>query len=479
MTKDTPLRCRADLLAFYRFLRPGDPSSRTADLVRDLRFQIGPSPVPANHRDRRQLPEIGQDEAIEAFIGILDHCRRLRRLHIVQLEWDLQVPPSLLFHTLSHLTLLEDLEINLDEEVEPVDLHQLAALPLRRLTCLWAPRMAPQFGEFAAIAPLARTLVELDLPMYAHKCKLFNATFPSVRKVALWVPRGRAFVTGLCSTFPGLSHLTLRGQCPWTHQWGTWIVHGGEATNETIRETHVEQWKGLPGAWPDLAVVRVEDPRTAYLLGLDRSVASLSLAWLSYTPESAFVTAVEDTHPTCVEFVMDLPTYMGSMSVGGGPYGALSQLDSISSLQYLVVHLRKFSIQMLCGESVEPIHLLASALEDLPVTHLVIKLDLGPFGLHVMERDRVHTVVDYGQDVYNAEDGVKLLDAAETWATLIAGSSRTLQWIAVYVPRDRVRSWEVSRQAGGEEDELEAALWELEEDEAWDVLSAESLREFM
>ncbi len=360
MTKDMPLRCGPDLVAFHHFLRTGDPYSRTADLVKDLIFHLGPSLSPADNPNRHQLPEIDHDEGIEAFIGILDHCRHLRRLHMM-VQWEPQVPPSLLFHALSNLTLLEELDMNLDEEMETVDLLQLVNLPLRRLACLCPPRMAPQFGHFAVFGPLARTLVELDLPMYAHKCKLLGATFASVRKLGLWVPRGRAFVHDLHSAFPNLSHLTLRGQCPWTHQWGTWIVGGGEATNETIRTTHVEQWKELSGGvWPALKVIRVEDPRTAYLLGLqDRYITSLSLTWLSYTPEHVVLTAVEDTHPTCIEFVMDLETYTGSMSVGGGPYGVLSQLvglpDAISSLRYVIVHLRRFSIQPLCVERAEPI----------------------------------------------------------------------------------------------------------------------------
>ena len=351
VTKDTPLRCRADLVAFYRFLRAGDPTSHTADLVKDLRFQV--RPALAFDLGDGSNPEIGQDEAIEAFIGILDHCRHLRRLHMIQ--WEYQVPPSLLFHALSHLTVLEDLEINLDEEVEAVDLLQLVGLPLRRLAVLCAPRMAPQFGHFAAIAPLARTLVELELPVYAHKCRLLNATFASVRKLSLWVPRGRAFVNDLCCTFPSVSHLALRGQCPWTHQHGMWVVEGGEEANEVVRETHVEQWKGLAGVWPDLAVIRVEDPRTVYLLGLGgRTIPSLSLAWLSFTPEHVLPTAVEDTHPTCIQFVMDVVTYMGSLSVGGGPFAALSHLagrsDAIPSLRYLVVHMRRFTIEQLCTE---------------------------------------------------------------------------------------------------------------------------------
>ncbi|KAM5538046.1 hypothetical protein V8D89_008243 [Ganoderma adspersum] len=343
--------------------------------------------------------------------------------------------------------------------------------------------MAPQFGHFAAIAPLARTLVELELPIHAHKCKLLNATFASVRKLGLWVPRGRAFVNDLCCTFPSVSHLTLHGQCPWTHEYGMWVVEGGEGANEVVRETHVEQWKGLAGVWPDLAVVCVEDPRTAYLLGLGgRAIPSLSLAWLSCTPEHVFPTAVEDTHPTCIQFVMDVVTYMGSLSVGGGPFAALSHLasrpDAFSSLRYLVVHIRRFTIQQLCTEYAD--QLLASALEDLPITHLVLKLDYGPFHLDTVHSERTNPAADYGQDTYDKGEGIELLDAVETWATLIAGTSRTLQWIAVYVPRDRVRSWEVSRQAlGGEEGEAEAALWELDEEEAWDVLWAEPLREFI
>ena len=137
------------------------------------------------------------------------------------------------------------------------------------------------------------------------------------------------------------------------------------STNETIRAMHVDQWKspGLSGAWPALAVLRVEDPRTAYLLGLDRPVAALSLAWLSYTPEHVFVTAVADTHPACVEFVLDLPSYMGSLSVGAGPYAALAHLgerpDATASLRYIVVHLRRFTVPLLCAEQAEPIVCLA------------------------------------------------------------------------------------------------------------------------
>ena len=115
-------------------------------------------------------------------------------------------------------------------------------------------------------------------------------------------------------------------------------------------------------------------------------------------------------------------------------------------------------------------------MEELPITHLVIKLDYGPFILDSLSRERTNPAADYGQVTYEKGEGIELLDAAETWATLIAGTSRTLQWIAVYIPRDRVRSWEVSRQ---EEGEADVALWELDEEEAWDVLSAEPLRDFI
>ncbi len=111
----------------------------------------------------------------------------------------------------------------------------------------------------------------------------------------------------------------------------------------------------------------------------------------------------------------------------------------------------------------------------------MIKLDLGPLYMDsIRRRDRMDAIVDYCQGTsYNSEDGIKLLDAAEAWATLIAGTSRTLQWIAVYVPRGRVRCWEVSRQVGAEEGEWEAALWEIDEVEAWEGLLAEPLREFI
>ena len=108
----------------------------------------------------------------------------------------------------------------------------------------------------------------------------------------------------------------------------------------------------------------------------------------------------------------------------------------------------------------------------------MIKLDYGPFILDSLSRERTNPAADYGQVTYEKGEGIELLDAAETWATLIAGTSRTLQWIAVYIPRDRVRAWDVSRPARGEEGEAEVVLWELDEEEAWDVLSVEPLREF-
>ena len=367
MTKDMPLRCGADMVAFYRFLRIGDPSSRTADLVKDLRFQLDRSSLPTDYLEYEQLPSLClEGEAIAAFTCILDRCRHLRCLHLVQ--WEPQVPPYVLFHALSNLTLLEELVMKLDYDVRTEDLRRLVNLPLRRLVCLCAPRMASQFNHFAALGPLAKTLVELDLPLYAHKCGSLNATFPAVRKLGLCVPRGRAFVNDLYPAFPNLTHLTLHGQCPWTHQHGMWVVDGGEEINETVRAMHVEQWEGLSGVWPSLTTIRVEDPRTAYLLGLRRSVASLSLTWLSHTPRHVFLTAVEDTHPTCLEFVIDHATYMGSMSVGGGPFGALSQLadrpEAISSLQYVVVYLRRFDISALRGKRIGPIVSLTISVAD-------------------------------------------------------------------------------------------------------------------
>ncbi|KAI1791650.1 hypothetical protein LXA43DRAFT_1009939 [Ganoderma leucocontextum] len=481
-TKDMPLRCAADLVAFYRFLRIGDPSSRTAVLVKDLRFELQPDLLRDANSNGYQLPGIDLSEAVEAFTGILDHCRHLRRLHMVR--WYPPVPPSLLYHALSNLTDLEELELNIDQDVETQDLLRLANLPLRRLVCLCAPQMASQFRHFAVFGPLARILVELELPMYAHKCKFLGATFISVRKLALWVSRGRAFVHDLHPTFPNLSHLTLRGQCPWGHPHGRWVNENGEATNEEIRRTHTEQWKGVSGAWPSLKSIRVEDPRTAYLLVLNRSVPCLSLTWLSNTPEHVFPTAVADTRPTCLEFVIDQQSYMGSLRVRQGPYVGLLELAgrpaATSSLRYLVVYFRRFNIpsERWCVEDADIIHLLASAVANLPVTHLMIKFDFGSLYLDSIHRNRRDAIVNYLQYTYDNEDGIKLLNVAETWVTELAGSSRTLQWIGVYVPRDRIRCWEVFRQAGGEEGEWETTLWEVDEDEAWEPLSAEPLREF-
>ena len=120
-------------------------------------------------------------------------------------------------------------------------------------------------------------------------------------------------------------------------------------------------------------------------------------------------------------------------------------------------------------------------MEDLPLTHLVIKLDLGPQYSDIVVRDSTNAIVGYSQDnhCYNHEDGDQLLDAAETWAIQLAETSRTLRWIAVCVPWDRIRCWEISHQAGETEGEWEAGLWETDEDEAWRSLSAEPLWEFL
>ncbi|EJF66280.1 hypothetical protein DICSQDRAFT_177628 [Dichomitus squalens LYAD-421 SS1] len=432
-TKDTPLRRALDVVSFYHFLRIGDSISRRAARVKVLRFEIGDA------ADLYQLPDISPGEVINAFTEILHHCRDLRRLQMIQ--WYYQVPPSHIYRSISHSGLLEELELNVVEEVEEEDVLQLANLPLRTLLCSSTARVSSKPRDYAVLGtgPLARTLVEVQLPLPAHACTLLGATFNSVRKLRISVPRHSTFVNDLRITFPNISHLTLLGQCPWHDPRRPWASRHAEDGNDVIRQAHQQQWKDDPNMLPALKYVRVEDPRAAYILGLNKPISWISIKWLSYTPSHIFPDVIAHTHPTSLEFVLDNPNYRGSLLIDNGPFGGLQELadrpGAVSSLRCLTIHFRCFMIPSVERDLDEALDMLESVLRHLPISHLMLKLDTGPV---------YPDFLDYIKETYDPQEGVEILDAAEGWAELMAeassGSECTFRRTAFAVGSSLVRS---------------------------------------
>ena len=342
-TKDAPLRYAADIISFYRFLRVDDLKSRRATRVKALCFEVGDAAV-LYHTSNG----IDPDEAIDALIAILHHCRQLRHLRMIQ--WYYQVPPSHIYRAISSFEHLDELQLNIMDDILEEDVLRLANLPLRRLTCLSIRRALLNPENYMALGRgrLATTLVELQLPVQPQICKMLGATFSSVRKLGLSAPKHSTFVNDLQLIFPNISHLTLLGHCPWDDPRRTWADGNAEDRNEAIRQTHQQQWNDTPSMWPDLKYVHVADPRAAYLLGLKKSVPWISINWMCYTPAHIFPMILEDTRPTALEFVLDDSNYYGSLQIPQGPFDGLRQLTDrpgvVSSVRYLVVHFRRFTV---------------------------------------------------------------------------------------------------------------------------------------
>ena len=109
-------------------------------------------------------------------------------------------------------------------------------------------------------------------------------------------------------------------------------------------------------------------------------------------------------------------------------------------------------------------------LRQFPITHLMLKLDTGPVYPDFVSRIK---------ETYDADEGAEILESAEGWAEVMAEGSHTLQWVGVYVPKDRIRCWELSRQATHEENVPMVSLHEVDDGRAWEMLTGDRLREFI
>ena len=312
------LRTPRQLLSLLEFLRIWMPQSR-APLVKDLHFSLAEHrvpqdkasyfelylrepayfTVPSNPLQEEHLLRASRNQALEAFLVILQHCCELRRLQID--HWFEDVPTIPLYRAISNLTALEELRMPMVPRSRWYGDFKLANPSLRKLV-LRPGRWHEIPDALTLLQPFSSTLVELDIPV----CRWTrpSAAFLNVRKLAIEFPASEDVVLDLAHTFPNLTHLSLGG----TRNFHLCHALSSRADEDRLREHSQYQWHALVGSdtstrpWPSLVAVRAASACGLYTLALPCKVPRVSVAYAAGDPaEDMLPRILADTSPTCLE----------------------------------------------------------------------------------------------------------------------------------------------------------------------------------
>ena len=344
-----PLKTAEQVLSFHRFLRLDRPSTSRASFIKELNFGLEEYRAPLNkasyfnlhdhettHADivpqahplmEEQLLRANRNSALEAFLRILQHCGNIQRMRVD--NWFDDVPMAPLYPAIAALSKLEDLRMPmLPRSQWGTEVH-LAQLPLRKL--VFRPGRWFEIPEMlTALQPLAATLVELDIPVCRWMAP--GVAFPNVRKLGIEFPASEDVVSVLVSTFPNLTHLSLRG----TRNFHLCHTHSSRQDEDRLREHSQYQWHSLTGSWPPLVAVGAETPCALYTLALPFHVPCMSVTSSAGDPAGDMMpTILTDAHPTCLEMRVTQVHY--KYEPRPPRFSGLLPGDATASLQRLVL----------------------------------------------------------------------------------------------------------------------------------------------
>ncbi|KAI0712036.1 hypothetical protein C8Q76DRAFT_733145, partial [Earliella scabrosa] len=277
--------------AFFRFLRVDSGPSARNSLVKELWFNLSDDAPTYDRNGRPTYPNV------DMFLGLLRNCRKIERLRID--NWFTYLPAPFLIHTIStSLPSLSELVIHMRQDLDRKAVTKIARLPLRKLhlkRC--GPKPIPDL--LVALQPLARTLVDLDIPTLAPTR---GTCFPNVRMLGVTMTRRQILAEDLVATFPNLTHLTIGYVEHEPHL----PVSERVAQEQCCREANRKLWEKHPDAWPNLQAIRARDVLAMYCLGLPRHVPRILLAAEAHRAGRMVPAIMADAQPNSVELSVSL-----------------------------------------------------------------------------------------------------------------------------------------------------------------------------
>ena len=353
MRSGEALRTPKQLVSLLEFLRLGTLHSR-APLIKDLHFCLEEHRVPqdkasyfelhvrepayfsvsSNPMQEEHLLRASRNQALEAFLVVLQHCCELRRLEID--HWFEDVPTIPLYHAISNLAALEELRMPMIPRSRWYGDFQLASPSLRKLV-LRPGRWHEIPDALTLLQPLSSTLVELDIPV----CRWTRPSvpFPNVRKLAIEFPASEDTVFDLVHTFPNLTHLSLGG----TRNFHLCHARSSRAEEDRLRAHAQHQWRALASStvaaappWPSLVAVHAASACTLYTLALPCKVPRVSVTYAAGDPaeDTVLPRILKDTSPTCLEIRVEqahyrytpLPRRFAGLKPGGDATASLKRV---------------------------------------------------------------------------------------------------------------------------------------------------------
>ncbi|KAI0707936.1 hypothetical protein C8Q76DRAFT_860124 [Earliella scabrosa] len=484
----TPLKTMEQIVSFVHFLRLGTPSTSRALFIKDLDFSFEEYRAPltkASYFDVQEsepsalfaLPQYhpldeervllaSRNHALECFLHALRNCQKLRRLRVGR--WFEDVPTAPLHRAISELSELEDLRMPMCPRSQlRLDLT-IAQLPLRRLV-LRPGRWVEIPEVLVALAPLAATLTELDIPVCQWTAP--GVVFPHVTKLGIEFPASEDVVSDLVCTFPNLTHLSLRG----TRNYHLCHTHSSRQDEDRLREHSQYQWHSLAGSWPSFVAVGAETPCALYTLALPFHVPHLTVGYSTGDPaEDMLPTILTDARPRCLEMhlrqvhykYMPLPRRFSGLQPG----------DATSSLQRFILNLEGDGIPDYVKMTALLVDELQRALSGLSVTHLLLKYSINHF----------RASCSYTRKVVRS-----ICSDTPARTAALAQAVPSLRWIGAYIQVQGgptwLYCWDVLRSSQRMTADLpvefpygappSVTLKEMSENAGWDVLRAEEMAE--
>ncbi|KAM5538010.1 hypothetical protein V8D89_008207 [Ganoderma adspersum] len=491
MRSGEALRTPKQLLSLLEFLRLGTPHSR-APLIKNLHFCLEEHRVPqdkasyfelhvrepayfsisSNPLQEEHLLRASRNQALEAFLMVLQHCCELRRLQID--HWFEDVPTIPLYHAISNLAALEELRMPMVPRSRWYGDFKLASPSLQKIV-LRPGRWHEIPDALTLLQPLSKTLVELDIPV----CRWTrpSAPFLNIRKLAIEFPASEDVVFDLVHTFPNLTHLSLGG----TRNFHLCHALSSRAEEDRLREHSQYQWHALASTlpWPSLVAVHAASACALYTLALPCKVPRVSVTYAAGDPaEDMLPRILTDTSPTCLEICVTQAHYRYTPLPRR--FAGLKPGDATASLERVVLTIDGAAVPDYVKVAGLLVDELKEALVDLPVTHILLQHTLDHFPA---ARAHTRTVVR------------TLCADARRRADALARVVHSLQWVGVRV---RVQggpawlySWAVERAGrrravgvfgiavdGQGHTGAGVVLKEMGEEEGWGVLAAEEMEEF-
>ncbi|PIL24502.1 hypothetical protein GSI_14257 [Ganoderma sinense ZZ0214-1] len=493
------LRTPKQLISLLEFLRVGTQHTR-APLIKDVHFCLEEHRVPqdkasyfelhlrepayfsasSNPLYEEHLLRASRNQALEAFLVVLQHCCELRRLQID--HWFEDVPTVPLYHAISNLTALEELRMPMVPRSRWYGDFKLASPSLRKLV-LRPGRWHEIPDALTLLQPLSSTLVELDIPV----CRWTRprAPFPNVRRLAIEFPASEDVVFDLVHAFPDLTHLSLGG----TRNFHLCHALSSRAEEDRLREHSQYQWHALASTptpippWPSLVAVHAASACALYTLALPCKVPRVSVTYASGDPaEDMLPRILADTSPTCLEIRVAQAHYRYTPLPRR--FTGLRPGDATASLERVVLTVDGAAVPDYVKVSGLLVDELKEALAPLRVTHVLVQHALSHFPA---ARAHTRTVVR------------TLCADARRRADALARAVPALRWVGVRVcvlgGPAWLYCWAVERHGAGRpqgvgvfgeanvqfgltEVGAGVGLREMSEEEGWEVLRAEEMEEF-